>query len=408
MRKSILATSFRIGVESLRANPLRSVLSTLGVIFGVASLVSVLAIGDGAERFARDQIAHTTDLQTIVVTPNTGETVDGVRIPRAAYPVFTMADVESLSGAVGEAARVSATVSGSARVRADSARAAVVMALTPDAAERIRPVLARGRFLEQADMSRRVAVVTHSLAAAAGVSLGDSITLEDRSLEIVGVLGPGTPMLGGNSVVVPFPLADSVMAPSPSPRAPQLLIRANDVERVESVKAAVERWAEGRLGAAWREEAAVGSGGPQLRIDQAQQGILIFKMVMGTFAGISLIVGGIGIMNVLLAGVTERTREIGIRKAIGARQRDILMQFLSESVAISGLGSVLGVALGLAGAFGATAVIRSASSAQLHAAFTWGTVAVAALVSVLVGLAFGTYPALRAARLSPIEAIRHE
>ena len=408
MRKSILATSFRIGVESLRANPLRSVLSTLGVIFGVASLVSVLAIGDGAERFARDQIAHTTDLQTIVVTPNTGETVDGVRIPRAAYPVFTMADVQSLSGAVGEAARVSATVSGSARVRADSARAAVVMALTPDAAERIRPVLARGRFLEQADMSRRVAVVTHSLAAAAGVSLGDSITLEDRSLEIVGVLGPGTPMLGGNSVVVPFPLADSVMAPSPSPRAPQLLIRANDVERVESVKAAVERWAEGRLGAAWREEAAVGSGGPQLRIDQAQQGILIFKMVMGTFAGISLIVGGIGIMNVLLAGVTERTREIGIRKAIGARQRDILMQFLSESVAISGLGSVLGVALGLAGAFGATAIIRSASSAQLHAAFTWGTVAVAALVSVLVGLAFGTYPALRAARLSPIEAIRHE
>ena len=145
-----------------------------------------------------------------------------------------------------------------------------------------------------------------------------------------------------------------------------------------------------------------------MRIDQARQGILIFKMVMGAFAGISLIVGGIGIMNVLLAGVTERTREIGIRKAIGARQRDILLQFLSESVAISGLGSVLGVALGLAGAFTATAIIRSTADAPLHAAFTWGTVAVAALVSVLVGLAFGTYPALRAARLSPIEAIRHE
>ena len=408
MRNSILATSFRIGVESLRANPLRSVLSTLGVIFGVASLVSVLAIGDGAERFARDQIAHTTDLQTIVVTPNTGETIDGVRIPRATYPVFTMADLASLSAAVGGAARVSVTVSGSARVRADSARAAVVMALTPDAAERIRPVMAQGRFLEQGDMSRRVAIVTQALAKATGVLTGDSITLEDRALEVVGILGPETTTLGGNTVVVPFPLADSVMAPPASPRAPQLLVRANEVESVDSVKAAVERWAAGRLGAGWKEEAAVGSGGPQLRIDQAQQGILIFKMVMGTFAGISLIVGGIGIMNVLLAGVTERTREIGIRKAIGARQRDILLQFLSESVAISGLGSVLGVALGLAGAFGATAVIRSASSAQLHAAFTWGTVAVAALVSVLVGLAFGTYPALRAARLSPIEAIRHE
>ena len=408
MRNSILTTSFRIGVESLRANPLRSVLSTLGVIFGVASLVSVLAIGDGAEQFARDQIAQTTDLQTIVVTPNTGETIDGVRVPRASYPVFTMEDVTSLARAAGPGARVAATVTGSARIRSDSARAAVVIALTPDAAERIRPVLEEGRFLEQADMARRSAVITRALADATGLSRGDSIRLERVPLEIVGILSAETKSLGGRSAVVPFPLADSAMAPPASPRAPLLLVRASAVEDVDSMKAATERWVADRLGPGWRDEAAVGSGGPQMRIDQARQGILIFKMVMGAFAGISLIVGGIGIMNVLLAGVTERTREIGIRKAIGARQRDILLQFLSESVAISGLGSVLGVALGLAGAFAATALIRSASDAPLHAAFTWATVAVAALVSVLIGLAFGTYPALRAARLSPIEAIRHE
>ena len=408
MRNSILPTSLRIGVESLRANPLRSVLSTLGVIFGVASLVSVLAIGDGAEQFARDQIAQTTDLQTIVVTPNTGETIDGVRVPKASYPVFTMEDVDALARATGPRARVSATVTGSARVRSDSARAAVVIALTPDAAERLRPVLEAGRFLEPADMTRRSAVITRALAGALRLSRGDTIELEAVRLEVVGILSPETAGLGGNTAVVPFPLADSAMAPPASPRAPQLLVRAAAVEEVDSVRAATERWVAERLGADWRDEAAVGSGGPQLRIDQARQGILIFKMVMGAFAGISLIVGGIGIMNVLLAGVTERTREIGIRKAIGARQRDILLQFLSESVAISGLGSVLGVALGLAGAFAATAIIRSAAGAPLHAAFTWGTVAVAALVSVLVGLAFGTYPALRAARLSPIEAIRHE
>jgi putative ABC transport system permease protein len=408
MRNSILPTSFRIGVESLRANPLRSVLSTLGVIFGVASLVSVLAIGDGAERFARDQIAQTTDLQTIVVTPNTGETIDGVRVPKASYPVFTMEDVESLARATGPRARVSATVTGSARIRSDSVRAAVVIAMTPDAAERIRPVLAEGRFLEPADMTRRSAVISKALADAMKLARGDTIQLESLRLEVVGVLAPETATVGGNSAIVPFPLADAAMAPPASPRAPQLLVRATAVESVDSTKAATERWAAGRLGANWRDEAAVGSGGPQMRIDQARQGILIFKMVMGAFAGISLVVGGIGIMNVLLAGVTERTREIGIRKAIGARQRDILLQFLSESVAISGLGSVLGVALGLAGAFAATAIIRSASNAPLHAAFTWGTVAVAALVSVLVGLAFGTYPALRAAKLSPIEAIRHE
>lgn len=408
MRNSVLSTSFRIGVESLKANPLRSVLSTLGVIFGVASLVSVLAIGDGAERFARDQIAETTDLQTIVVMPNTGETIDGVRIPRATYPVFTMADVASLAAAVGPAADVAATVTGSARLRADSARAAVVTGVTPEVEERLRPVLRAGRFLVAGDMDRRVAVVTDVLARALGVDVGDSIALESASFEVVGVLSPETRSLGGNSALVPFPMAEAAMAPPASPRAPQLVVRALSVESVDSVKAATERWAAARLGPRWREEVSVGSGAPQMRIDQAEQGLLIFKMVMGAFAGISLIVGGIGIMNVLLAGVTERTREIGIRKAIGARQRDILLQFLSESVAISGLGSVLGVALGLVGAFGATAVIRSASSAQLHAAFTWGTVAVAALISVLVGLAFGTYPALRAARLSPIEAIRHE
>ena len=301
-------------------------------------------------------------------------------------------------------------VSGSARVATDSAeRAAVVIAVTPGVEERLRPVLQGGRFLRAEDMSgAAVAVVTSALAQAAGAGVGDSVRLEGRALAVVGVLAPETKGIGGNTAVVPFPAAQAVMAPPASPRAPQLLVRVGRVEAVDSVKAEVERWAAARLGRAWKDEASVGAGAPQLRLDQARQGILIFKMVMGAFAGISLIVGGIGIMNVLLAAVTERTREIGIRKAIGARQQDILLQFLSESVAISGVGSILGVLLGLAGAFGAPAVIRSASEAQLQAGFTWGTVAVAALVSVLVGLAFGTYPALRAARLSPIEAIRHE
>jgi putative ABC transport system permease protein len=387
------------------------VLSTLGVIFGVASLVSVLAIGDGAEQFARDQIAQTTDLQTIVVTPNTGETIDGVRVPRAAYPVFSLADVRSLAAALGPRALVSASVSGSARLEAagDSApRALVLMAATPGVSERLRASYTEGHFFGEADSARRVAVVSAGLAGAARVGVGDAIRLGGRPFDVVGVLSPTTTAAGGNMALVPFLMADSAMAPSPAPRAPQLLVRVRDVAQVDSVRADVTRWTESRLGAGWKDEATVSAGGPQLRIDQALQGILIFKMVMGAFAGISLIVGGIGIMNVLLAGVTERTREIGIRKAIGARQQDILLQFLSESVAISGLGSVLGVALGLAGAFGATAVIRSAAGAQLHAGFTWGTVALAALISVLVGLAFGTYPALRAARLSPIEAIRHE
>jgi putative ABC transport system permease protein len=114
-------------------------------------------------------------------------------------------------------------------------------------------------------------------------------------------------------------------------------------------------------------------------------------------------------MNVLLASVTERTREIGVRKALGARGRDVLLQFLAESVAISGAGSAIGVVLGVSGAFAVTAVIRAQAKAPFfRAGFSWSTVLVAVVSSVVVGLVFGTYPALRASRMSPIDAIRHE
>jgi putative ABC transport system permease protein len=143
-------------------------------------------------------------------------------------------------------------------------------------------------------------------------------------------------------------------------------------------------------------------------VAQAARGIVIFKLFMGAITGISLLVGGIGIMNVLLASVTERTREIGIRKAAGARRRDLLAQFLAESVTISLVGSFLGALLGLGAAFGATAVMRAKSSARIFAAVSWETLIVAAAAAILVGVVFGIYPALRAARLSPVEAIRHE
>jgi len=129
---------------------------------------------------------------------------------------------------------------------------------------------------------------------------------------------------------------------------------------------------------------------------------------MGALMSISLIVGGIGIMNVLLSSVIERTREIGIRKATGAAQRHILWQFLCESVAITGVGSLIGLVIGVGAAFGITAIMRRVANAPIQAWLSVSTVLVAIGASVLVGVVFGLYPAMRAARLSPIDAIHHE
>ena len=143
-------------------------------------------------------------------------------------------------------------------------------------------------------------------------------------------------------------------------------------------------------------------------MEQLTQALLVFKILMGAITSVSLLVGGIGIMNVLLAAVVERTREIGIRKATGARNRDILVQFLAESVTITSVGAAIGVVLGLGIAFLAAAIMRMQTQAPVHAAVSVSTIVVAAVASIVVGITFGLYPALRASRLSPIDAIRHE
>ena len=422
MPNSISVSSLRIALQTLRANPLRTILSTLGVMMGVASLVAVLAIGDGVEAFVRSQLQRTTDLQTITVAPITYELIDRVRVPRNGYPSFTLRDSDSLSAALSSAATVSIVASGNGLVSRSGAsrpRAASVTATVPAAAERLRLDFVAGRLMNDAELrsSARVIVLSHGLAAALAKAdsgstalpatlLGQTVQLQSRSYRVIGVLAAEKGMEERLAAIVPFTVAGDATMSSADVEHPMLLVRAARVEGVDSVRTRTERWLSARYGA-WQGKVKVQTEAVS-RLKQARQGIMIFKLAMGSFAAISLIVGGIGIMNVLLASVLERTREIGVRKAIGARQRDILLQFLAESVAISGVGSVVGVIAGLAGAFGVTAVMRAKTEAIVFAAFTWPTLLVATAIAIAIGLVFGCYPALRAARLSPIDAIRHE
>ncbi len=410
---SALASAVATGIRTLGANPLRTALSTLGIIIGVAALVAVLSVGDGMEEYARRQISGTTDLQSMTVTPVVTRVENGIAVPRNDVIALGADDAGALARRL-DGAVVTVMQQGGAMVeRGTTSTAAMLIATLPSAAVMFDQRLASGRFLTDADVRDSGAVVVANSALAARLSpndlsalVGDTILTNGVPLLVVGVLAENGDQAAGPAAAVPLTLASRVLSSAAHARPPVMMIEVAELERMDPVRANTEAWLTEQYGE-WRPRLTIGTSAA--RLAQAQEGLLLFKLFMGAITGISLVVGGIGIMNVLLAAVTERTREIGIRRAVGARSRDVLFQFLAESVAITGAGSALGAALGLGSAFAITALIRArAAGAPLEAAFTWETLAVAMTAAIVIGLAFGLYPALRAARLSPIDAIRHE
>jgi putative ABC transport system permease protein len=215
------------------------------------------------------------------------------------------------------------------------------------------------------------------------------------------------PYVGETSVQIFVPVRAAATTLGVRERlTPSLLVRAPSLEAVDATRATVVEW----LATRYRDwDAQVSVTTSLARLAQARTAMLTLKLILGALAGISLVVGGVGIMNVLLTSVTERTREIGVRKALGARRRDILYQFLAESVAIASVGTGVGTLLGFGAAFGVAALVRAyVPGALLQAAVTPATILTSVVSAVTIGLAFGTLPALRASRLSPIDAIRHE
>jgi len=405
-------TAIRIGLSSLRANPLRTSLSTLGIIMGAAALASVLSMSDGVEAFARSQIEARTDVQSIVVEPLRHERLDGIMVPIEDPVRPALTDLDSLQNVLADLGQASLTIMGSLIYRTEDSRRAVLLSgATQLPAPMVDSVLVAGRLptLEELTSNAPLAVVSGALAQLIAEEdpsalIGRTVLFDEGTLEIIGVIDT---VVSGQQLglLAPYDVASGLLASHPEPPLPSLTVRAHRVEDVQSAQTSIEEWLAVQPGD-WTDRTRVLV--MQRWLTQVQQGMLVFRILMGSFTSIALAVGGVGIMNVLLASVAERTREIGVRKAVGARRKDIVFQFLSESVAIAMAGSVLGVLVGLGVAALAAMIMRMQTDAAIYPAITMVTLTVSALAAVMVGLLFGTYPALRASRLDPIEALRHD
>jgi putative ABC transport system permease protein len=392
-----------IWLRGLVADPLRTALSTLGVVVGVAALVAVLALSDGVERFSRAELARTTDLEAVVLRPLMERTVDGVRV-RVDHPVrFGPDEAAALRTRLPPGATVLRTMAAGVVAGEGGAQHGLTVTGVDPADWASGPdTLVQGRRLTPCDnaASARAAVLNASAAEALAAHVGDTVRLGAAGLAVVGVTRAGA----GLQVVVP--LATFTALGLATDRLPILVLRAARLEDVPAVRDAAEEWLASWIGAAWPD--AVQLQVNARRVAQAMQAMRVFRLLMGAITGVTLLVGGIGIMNIMLASVLERTREIGVRRAAGARRRDILLQFVAEAVAVTLAGGLLGIAVGFALATVAGAVMRSLTDAPIHIAFAWRTPAAALGAAAAVGVAFGLYPAQRAARLAPADALRHE
>jgi len=394
----------RLAGRSLRIHKLRSILSILGVVFGVAAVVAMSSVGEGARRETLAQIAA-LGIDTVTVKP-------APRPPGELQSSLPLRTAESL-GQVVPGVRATAPLR-VAELAADAGgRASVVTALgtTPAYHDAARLELAAGRFLADLDVSdrKRVAVLGAQVVRALyplDSPLGRSVRLGGDFFRVIGVLeerasprGRGAAIHArdlNRAVIVPLPALDRGAGHDPA-GVDEIVLRLGAAEDVlpaaEVARAVVRRTTGGPA-----PEVVV----PREILRQRERTQRVFNVVTGAVAAISLLVGGIGIMNIMLASVAERTREVGVRRALGARRRDVAAQFLVESSLLTAIGGVLGSAVGLVGA-GAIQAFAGWPTA-IHPLM----LVAALLVATLVGVGFGFYPAWHAAGLDPVEALRRD
>ena len=400
--------AFRAALTSLLAHRMRSFLTTLGILIGTASVIAVVSLIQGFSAFVSEQFA---DIGGSTLTLQAHTPFDEAVLGRENF--LTFEDVDALRHRVAGVDKVVPTMAVPAvgiAVRGRTA-AAQVIATSSDftAVQGIYPDI--GRFLVASDDSSRRRVVVLGPDVVEDLELpadpvGEFIRIGNDWFKVVGVMesrGEFFGMSQDNYVVIPFDVGRAMTGSSNKPRM-SISFTASDLAEVDALRERVRR-------AIRRTHKLAPGADDDFKIQTAESALKSFEeftamttAVLGGIVGISLLVGGIGIMNIMLVSVTERTREIGILKALGATRRDILVQFLAEAGLLALLGGLIGIVLGWLAGLGVAALIPNFPPASVP---LWVIVAAAGF-SALVGVVFGIMPASKAAGLDPIEALRYE
>jgi len=402
-----ILNSFALAFTNIRSNLFHTFLSVLGIVIGVAALVSILSLIDGMEKFAREQISTTTSLNGIIIQSEAYKRVNEVRLRKDTVSVIDYNQFQKLTASLSKpvTSYIRSSTSGEAVLSSSDVKVGVNMIATASALEPGVKVPSGDLFTEaHIKEMKPYAVVNKAFIKASQLktdeeAIGKEVVFRNKKLTIVAILPEGkeTPQL-----YYPISLLlEQELQASP----PDVFFDAKKTEDIAALKEEMSTWLKDNYVNAKSDFRIVTN---DFRIQQATKGFLLFRVIMGLIVGISVVVGGIGVMNVLLISVTERTAEIGIRKATGANRRDIILLFLTESITVSAFGSLLGLVVGVLGTMMIIPVVKAITEIPFQAAYTWNTFFVITIISILVGVVFGTYPAIRASRLDPVEAIRHE
>ena len=406
-----LLQSLLIAVRALRVNKMRAMLTMLGIIIGIAAVIAMVAIGAGASKMISDQIASIGSNLLLVVPGSV--TSGGMRAGAGGAQTLTYDDAKAIKAECPSVAYVAPTVRGSAPVVYGNQNwSTLVMGVTPEMLSVRDWPLTAGRNISQSDVdgATKNCLIGQTIAEnlfGAADPVGKIIRIKKIPFTVIGILeGKGQSPQGQDQddvIYIPLTTAQRKLFGSQvRSTVGAIMIQANDADSLKKAEEEVTSLLDQRhrIGPSRDRDFTVRNLSEMLAV--SEQSSKVMSILLGAVASISLIVGGIGIMNIMLVSVTERTREIGIRMAIGARQRDILLQFLTEAVLLTTCGGIIGMVVGVSGAMIISKIMDWPTLISSQA------IIIAFLFSAGVGVFFGFYPARKAAGLNPIDALRYE